>query len=250
MIGLVFLCVIPNENWLDRISALDSDGYEKHVVLDMEDEPLSKQLINKYPNITFHQIHRVFITAAGYWDLVFADRNNMKYMAQRNPCAWEKAMFLHLRYDWASVYDHVWFIEDDVMIPTRTTISNIDKESNNEDLLCAKHVSFQQDPSWCWWSHVIVPQPWYHSMVCAVRCSKELMKALHQVAFTKRKLFFLEAIFNTLAHQNNLRVKTPHQMQKIVFRHDWTDKDVGKDELVHPIKDMAQQTRIWNSFLG
>jgi len=251
MIGLVFLCTaIPDKKWLDRISAIDSDGYEKHVVTDLESEKLPEKLINKYPNIQFHQIHRVYVTVAGYWDGAFADRNNLKFMAERNPCAWEKTLFLHKRWNWSEMYEHVWFIEYDVMVPSTTTLSNIDKMYPTADLLCASHIPQSQDPYWPWWSHSMYakPTPLFHSMQSVFRGSTKLLNQIHSFAQANRKLFHLEIMLNTVAYHNQLSIETPVQLKKIVYRHDWTDTDVQKDELVHPIKDMEQQERIWNRF--
>lgn len=248
MIGLVFLCTaIPDEKWLDRISAIDSDGYEKHVVTDLESEKLPETITNTYPNIQFHQIHRVYVTVAGYWDGAFADRNNLKFMAERNPCAWEKTLFLHKRWNWSELYDHVWFIEYDVMVPCKTTLSNIDKMYPTADLLCASDIPRSKDPYWPWWSHSMYADS-FHSMQSVFRGSTKLLNIIHAFAQDNRKLFHLEIMLNTIAHQHQLSIQTPKQLQKIVYRHDWTDADVQKDELVHPIKDMEQQQRIWNFF--
>jgi hypothetical protein len=247
MIGLVFLCTsVPHIPWLDRILALDADGYEKHVVTDLESEPLPQDMLDKYSSIKFHQVHRVFVTAAGYWDYVFPDRNNLKFMSERNPCVWEKALFLHRRWDWGSAYSHVWFIEYDVMFGSPKTISNIDKAHPTADLLSASDIPRTSDPHWPWWGHAMLPEPLFHSMTCAFRGSANLLHAVHAFAQAHRKLFQLEMILNSLCHQHNLVVETPPQMSKIVYRHDWTDADVGADDLVHPIKDWDQQERIWS----
>jgi len=246
MIGLVFLCTaVPHIPWLDRILALDADGYQKHVVTDLESEPLPQDMLKKYSSIQFHQIHRVFVTAAGYWDGAFVDRNNLKFMSERNPCVWEKALFLHRRWDWSSAYSHVWFLEYDVMVGSPNTLSKLDKAHPSSDLLCASHISRKAEPYWPWWAHAEMPEPLYHSMQSAFRASTQLLNGIHAFAQAHRKIYHLEIMLNTVAHHHNLVVETLPQMRKIVYRHDWTDADVGADELVHPIKDWAQQERIW-----
>lgn len=245
--ALVFLCTaVPNERWLERIvQMVDPFGYDKIVVTDLEAEMLPPSLDRFKPHIRFKQTHKVYVAAGGYWDLGFADRHNLKMMATANPCAWEKALFFHFHENWSEKYKHVWIIEDDVMIPRKDTISFLDWKYPHADLLCANHISDSEDPRWVWWPHCMAPRPWYHSMVCAVRLSSALADLVHVFAQRHRKLFYSEMIFNILAHQNGLKIQTPSEMKKIVFRNTWKDEDVGDYELVHPMKNFEQQERIW-----
>lgn len=247
-IALVFMCTdIPNEKWLERIEALDSYQYTKIVVTDLEENTIPLELKQKFSTIQFYQVSRKEVLKAGYWDFVFADRKNKKNVAKDFICTWDKALYLHVRESWK--FKYIWFIEYDVMVPKRDTISYIDWMYPEADLLCSSHISYEQEPRFPWWSHSLVDKPWFHSMVCACRVSKTLLEKIHEFVQNYKKLFYLEIMFNTLAHQNNLKITNPPQMKNIVFSRKYNDVDVSPYELVHPMKDFEQQERIWKMYL-
>jgi hypothetical protein len=246
-IALIFMCTdIPNEKWLERIIALDAYQYTKIVVTDLEEQPIPSELVQKFSAIQFFQIPREEVLKAGYWDFAFADRKNLKNVAKLHICTWDKALYLHKKLQWK--FSYLWFIEYDVMVPKRDTLSFLDYIFPQGDLLSASHISYEQDPRYPWWQHALVSPPLYHSMVSACRVSSKLLDLVHDFVQDYRKLFYLEIMFNTLAHQANLRIITPMQMKKIVFSKEYKDTDVNPYELVHPVKDFSQQERIWNIY--
>lgn len=246
-IGLVFMCTdVPNEKWLERINALDSYQYTKLVVTDLEDTPLSEELMRKFSSIQFYQVKREEVLQEGYWDFVFADRKNKMNVAKQHICTWDKALYLHQKHKWN--FNYVWFFEYDVMIPKRDTISFLDYTFPDADLLCSTHISYENDPRFPWWSQTMVPKPWFHSMVCACRVSSKLLRLVHEFAKTNQKLFYLEIMLNTLAAHANLKIVNPVQMKNVVFMKRFQDTEVNAYELIHPVKDFQQQERIWKRF--
>jgi hypothetical protein len=145
-------------------------------------------------------------------------------------------------------YDNVWLIEEDVFIPNIETISNIDIKYPNGDLLSRHHsiVNTYQDTR----KYIIpylkkkkIKAPYAQSMISAIRCSKKLVKIIGKHAEINNDLFLDEALFNTLALQNNLDVLTIKELNSIKYKKKWTIKDIkqiGINNLYHRIKDIQK----------
>ena len=80
-------------------------------------------------------------------------------------------------------------------------------------------------------------------MICAIRCSKKLMKCIDDYAKKYNNLFMDEALFNTLALYNNLNVNCIPELKNIVWRHPWKFKDINVNNLYHPVKDINKQIK-------
>jgi hypothetical protein len=77
-------------------------------------------------------------------------------------------------------------------------------------------------------------------MVCACGISKKLLKAIDKYVQQKNELFYIEVMFNTLAHHNKLKVKDVFELKSIVWMGNW-----GLDEFLllpnnifHPKKEL------------
>jgi len=94
--------------------------------------------------------------------------------------AWDKALyyFCKLHPD----YDYVWFIEDDVLIPSVDTLVSIDRKYDYADIISAPYIVNESGRAdgWHWWKHVPdeMPPPWCRAMVCAVRLSNTVLKSV------------------------------------------------------------------------
>jgi len=160
-------------------------------------------------------------------------------------CSRDKALY-HFCCDMQTVYDHVWFLEEDVFVPTIDTLTLLDGQYPSDDLLSAfnetKLSDFDHRDYWQHWSRLTgrIDYPWAHSMISAVRVSNQLLGCIKQFANNKKHLLFDECLFNTLALQNNLIITCPPEMINIVFSfHDEIPKKVEPTHLYHPIKDLA-----------
>jgi hypothetical protein len=143
-------------------------------------------------------------------------------------------------------YNHIWFVEEDVFIPSVNTIPNIDKKYKYEhDLLVPSHNIINTKQTDWHWKHINhqikINPPYAHSMVCAIRCSKAMLNSIKDYAKAHNNLFLDEALFNTLAVHNKLKVLCIQELSTIVFRQDWRYCDIFFTNLYHPIKDIDTQ---------
>jgi hypothetical protein len=159
-------------------------------------------------------------------------------------CARDKALYYFTR---ASIdFNYIWFIEEDVFVPSIYTIENIDKKYGEEHDLLVKGNGIIHERQTEWhWNHINeqikIEPPYANSMICAIRCSKELLNCINVYAKTYNNLFLDEALFNTLAFQNNLRVLCIDELSTIEWRKDWNKSDIVDTNLYHPIKNIDLQ---------
>jgi len=142
-------------------------------------------------------------------------------------------------------YDNIWFIEEDVLIPSIDTIKDIDNKYINEDLLTSAHQIFHEDRyDWHWGTvrkNIKIDLPYANSMICAIRCSRKMMICIDDYVKKYNNLFLDEVLFNTIALHNNLNVKVIPELSTITWKRDWVLEDIKKTNLYHPIKDIQQQ---------
>jgi len=159
---------------------------------------------------------------------------------QKDPIAMDKFLYMfceHLKYDF------IWCFEDDVFIPKIETIVNLHEKYSSFDLITPNN--FYKDnsfPDWHW-PHIFkcAEPPYYYSMVCAMGMSSKMLDVIKKQANEKKELFFIEAMFNTLAMQDkDLRVTDAFELKSVVWMGDW-----GIDEFLllpnnvfHPRKDI------------
>jgi hypothetical protein len=146
----------------------------------------------------------------------------------------------------------IWFIEDDVFIPTTATMRDMDAAYGlDADLVCASHTIKRHGDDGVYWSQWPkiegrIDLPWAYSMICAVRVSPALLALVREYAAIKGRLLFDEALFNTLALHNGLRVETPRELENIIFTfcefpYEKID-DVGC--LYHPVRHRWEHERL------
>ena len=142
-------------------------------------------------------------------------------------------------------YENVWFIEEDVFIPSINTIENIDKKYANGDLLVASNnIIYEKSSDWHWNyinAQISLNPPYANSMICAVRCSKKMLECINNYAEKYKNLFMDEALFNTIAIQNNLNVIIAKELSTIVYQRNWAKHEINQDNLYHPIKNIIKQ---------
>ena len=151
-------------------------------------------------------------------------------------------------------YDYLWMIEEDVFIPTQETIKNIDLKYPNIDLLCqSDYVTKVVEYDWLWLhlnKQIKISPPYGRSMICAIRCSKELIFKIGEYAKKYKNLFLDEVLFNTICIQNDLKLQAIEELSTIVYRKFWMPNRIKKENLYHPIKDINRQEKFRNKYVG
>jgi hypothetical protein len=164
--------------------------------------------------------------------------------------AWDK--FLYYFCEIENSYDYFWVFEDDCFIPKIDTIKNLDIAYSDYDLVSANN-NLKTDNALDWhWKHIVnkINPPYYYSMVCGVGLSKKLMNQIKKYVDENKTLFHIEAMFNTIAMQNDLSVISPLELKTIVWQGHW-DIDFFiqlQDNVFHPIKDIENHDKLRQEF--
>lgn len=228
------ICIItrkPSKILLDFLS--DFKHYDIYIMIDDNNIEYKKFFKKRYANINFIQVDENICKKNGFINVT-------KMAKEAIPIAWDKALFYFSNIQ--NNYNNVWFIEDDVYFYNEDTILNIDDKYPNSDILTDKYEEY--DPKkvdyWHWKSimnNIKIDPPYYKTMVCAVRMSKKLLECINKYAKINNTLFYLEAMYPTLAIQNKLKYDNPDELSTILYRNDWKKEDLNKTNLYHPIKD-------------
>jgi hypothetical protein len=158
-------------------------------------------------------------------------------------CSRDKALYYFCKNN--IEYDNIWFIEEDVFIPTIHTVENIDNKYPHGDLLSCSNMVINKKETYWHWNHINnqikLPPPYASSMICAIRCSRRLLENINNYAIKYNNLFMDEALFNTIALQNNLNIITIEELATIHYRRNWTKHEINSSNLYHPIKSISTQ---------
>ena len=152
--------------------------------------------------------------------------------------SWDKALYFFSNINLN--YEHIWFLEDDVFVYGEETVQNLDNEYLNSDFLCRDKIPYPKENEWPWfWPAINInfEKPYFHSAICAVRMSKQLLYYINEYIQINKQMFFIEAMFPTIAHKYNLIYDMPKEFIKLIWRNNWKQNDLNKVDFVHPIKD-------------
>ena len=225
------ICLItfrPNKIWCDFLNVFTK--YKIFLIVDDNNFDLST-FINDYNNITFIQVENEKCQSNGYIDVNFA--------IEKLISGWDKALYYFGVED--QNYDYIWFMEDDVLFYNEDTIVRIDNQYTNDDLLSSSYKKNKNGNKNCWHWHRIniqYPPPYYQGMMCVVRFSKKMMSCINVYAIKNKTLFFLEALFPTIAIKNNLKYNNPVEFNKIYYRHNFKGEIINMNIFYHPVKDL------------
>lgn len=220
MIAIVFLTRKPHSTMLEYIPELKRDGYDIYVCAD-------DMLSGPFLQYTSRECEE-----AGY-------KNGLLPWHMPRPSAWEKALYHFCEKD--TQYEHVWFIEDDVLITSADALYTMDQQYPASDVLSESHIvvtKYKRD--WHWQlAHKIIELPWAKSMMCACRLSKRLLQIIREYVQTHKTLLYHEFMFNTLAMQHGLVVDTPDELNGITYQYKWKLDEMEPGVLYHPVKDIG-----------
>ena len=248
-IAIVFITTKPLNDWLHFINNLSKPNYNIYVSIDNDDYVVS----NNYKNIHYINYSQKECEQKGF-------NHALAPFHVDRPSGWDKAIYHFCVKD--TSYDYVWFVEDDVFVPTIDTISNIDKKYPKSDLLCTGDNNNQE--SFCtvfdietkqqtkWWYHLAfgkIQLPWATSMVCACRLSKKLLTLINKYVKEHNTLLYHEFMFTTIALHNKLIVNYPEEL-KILWRYNWTFEEMNVNNLYHPVKSISRQLEFRNKLIN
>lgn len=231
---IVFLTVRPTLEYYNLCKKLLNVNYSMYICIDD-----NSYEIPEYDNIIdIIKIDNEECEDAGFKDSVIMFRHKC--------CSRDKALYYFYKNN--VEYDNIWFLEEDVFVPTPLTIHNIDaKYGNADDLLVSSHEIYDKNTISDWhWPHVkntiMLPLPWAKAMVCAIRISKKMMELIYEYATKHKTLFMDESLFNTIALYNNLMINVIPELSTITYRDKWILDDILLQNLYHPIKNIGTQT--------
>lgn len=236
---------IPNKTWCDFLNGFTK--YKIYIILDDNDFDLT-EFENTYNHIKFIKVENEKCKINGYTDM-------NEFIMNKSITGWEKALYYFTIEN--TDYDFIWFIEDDVFFYNEDTIVEIDKQYPDEDLLTNEveneyidgkqeyiesvldeKLNRKQHP-WHWDRiNILIPPPYYACMACAIRCTPNMLKHVNDYAKEYKQLFFLEALFSTIAIRNNLKYKTPTEFNTIKYQASYIKEHIDNIHIYHPVKHM------------
>jgi hypothetical protein len=229
------ICLItykPNMIWCDFLNNFKT--YKIFIIVDDNNFDLS-YFINNYKNITFLKILEDKCKITGYIDCNFYLKKLIS--------GWDKALYYFGVENIA--YNFIWFLEDDVFFYNEETLLEIDKRYFDDDLLSKEYgenIDGEQN-TWLWKRIKInYSPPYYSGMMCVVRFSNKMMTCINEYANENKTLFFLEALFPTIAIKNCLKYNTPIEFNNIYYRHSFKKEDINKKYLYHPLKNINKHS--------
>jgi hypothetical protein len=239
--AVVLLMRYPNNVWLNFLH--NFKHYDVYVFIDDNSKDFKQLFKNVNKKINFIQIDDNFCKYRGYYNSVIKT-DNVPYKV----LSWDKALFY---FCWMNnIYEHVWFVEDDVFFSNEEIILKIDDAHKDSDLLVSEHTIHygtdkSSEPQWehwhCAWGKT--DPPWAKSMACMCRLSNKLLKKVKEFVNSNGKSEFIEFIFNTLAMHHNLKIDTPVELSKIYYRNDW-GTNIDLKYCYHPFKNINDHITI------
>jgi hypothetical protein len=231
----------PNEIWLDFLSTFRH--YDVYIILDNLECDIRLYAVT-YPTLRFIQIPNRECIDHGYIHSSYMPTSSLHF---NEIIAWDRALYYFTNVN-RNTYDHVWFFEDDVFFYGESTILAIDAKMVDADLVCRDKHPEPGPGEWGWFWPVITigfDPPYFHSPICAVRMSKTLLSAIDEYVRESRKLFFIEAMFSSIAHLHGLKYqKCEEEMETLYWRREWRIEEFRKNQIYHPVKNLEEHARI------
>jgi hypothetical protein len=225
------ICLItykPNELNIEFLN--NFINYDIFIIID-DNENDYKELKIKYENIKFIQINNENCLHYGF-------KNTSTITLNKVISGWDKALFFFSITE--TSYHYIWFMEDDVYFYNENSLMKIDNAYKNEDLLCNSSFDEAKLNEWLWNRIQIQFQsPYYCGMMCICRFSKKMLQSIIDYAVKNHTLFFLEALFPTIAVKYNLcYYKNPEEFSTVTHRNLFELSIFNKTSLYHPVKNI------------
>ena len=256
--AIVFFTYQPPKELFDFASKLKNNNYDIFVSINDND-----YILPEYDkNINIIKLDETEVKNQGYFN------SNINV---NGVCSRDKAFYYFNRVNNTN-YKHIWFIEEDVFIPTTSTIANIDKKYKDQDFMSNSYYvvdrdinnlnkfNINKDLFFQYYDNhdffeggmfVNIEKyfefPWLKAMTCVLRVSKKYLKEVDNFVIKHKTLIFDEILFVTLALHKNLSIVTPIELSPVVYRcEDYNPycNHFREDYIFHPIKDFNLQKKI------
>jgi len=230
----------PSSIWIDFLASFTT--YDIYIMIDNIGFDTSLYEV-KYKNIQFVKIEDQSCKNAGYIHSSYMPTSSLHF---NEIIAWDRALYFFTNVC-VNKYDQVWFFEDDCFFYGQDTILQIDQKYPDADILCRDKNPEPKEGEWGWfWPAITIhfPPPYFHSPICAVRMSKTLLYHIDQYVKEHHILFFIEALFPSIAHKHGLTFQTIPELQPLYWRRTWEFSEFNRAQLFHPVKDILEQHKI------
>jgi hypothetical protein len=159
-------------------------------------------------------------------------------LVKKNPIALDKALY----YLSKKQFEKAIILEEDCLVLNPKIFNKFFK--TEFDLLVPSHnqrIGTYTDWHWSSIEKCIEP-PYFYSMVCCFGLSQALFQKVLDHKNKIGSFFYAEAMFNTIAHQNNLIIKTPKELASVVAMGNWSMSEfrIFRNNIFHPVKDIER----------
>ena len=180
---------------------------------------------------------------------------NTDVMPDKVVITWDRCLFFLANYK--GLYERAWIIEDDVAIHGKDTLSRFFEkyENTSADILSSPPLINKKDPfEWPLWLCMRNSglTPLWAAYNPVARLSRRFIEAVEKFAKEKKRLFFLEIFFTSLAIKEGLKTEYFHDLETH-FRYtpNITFEETQEKSIVfpifHPVKDLELWDKIWFS---
>lgn len=197
-----------------------------------------------YPHNQVGHLNIVFFFEGFCYDAGFFYLNT-NTMPDRLVIAWDRAFFFLSHYK--DLYDYAWICEDDVGFTPKSLSDLLEKRKDNSSDFMAARQDVGKD--WHLWEtlhNCEVVEQRLATFNPLVRASRKFVEVIANVANSHKRLFFLEALFGSVAISSGLRVEFLDELDSDHFHYLPTiDRWDGSERIFHPIKDPIVWWTIW-----
>ena len=137
--SICLICYKPTDIWVNFLQKFTK--YDIYIIIDDNSKDYKENYSN-FSNINIIQINDEECIKNGFV--------NMNFTIKKNITSWDKAMYYFSTVN--TLYNKVWFLEDDVFLYDEKTLLSIDLKYNNSDLLSRSYIEHVNGDkkSWHW----------------------------------------------------------------------------------------------------
>ncbi len=235
--ALCLISVVPNYELLQFYNKFIY--YDVYIIVDNNYFDLSEYK-EKFPKLNFVQINNEECIQNGFY-------NTHTCTFWKNVIGWDKVIYKMCQE--RKKYNYIWIVEDDVFIPREKTLRLIDAKEEYKDIDLIANSPFTEGNYDIWLWHLFIDtvkleKPFYNGMMCAIRVTNPLLEKIEEYVSINKTLFFLEALFPTIAKHHGLKCQDINEIKTITFRDEFEDDEIKSTNLYHPFKEIERHRKV------